>query len=157
MDNGTCLNTRNSKQFSQFGLWKNLNLRFWRDPRGPPHLHRLFAATCTIQTWEKLGHNASLSSGKSSFVVGVDEEGFLIIVQTYVWLKRLGRKNWGWWPTHLMSILWAILMSILMSILMLLKYEHLISYIISFSYFTRQNMYDHSVPYCGNAFWSWLT
>lgn len=103
---------RNSKQFSQFGLWKNLNLRFWRDPRGPPHLHHLFAATCTIQTWEKLGHNASLSSGKSSFVVGVDEEGFLIIVQTYVWLKRLGRKNWGWWPTHLMSILtpkiWAL-------------------------------------------------
>lgn len=37
------------------------------------------AATCTVQAGEKLGSDASLSSGKSSSRVGVDEEGFLII------------------------------------------------------------------------------
>lgn len=69
-----------ASSFLQLGLWMNIYLGFWRDSIGL--LHHLFAATCTEQTWEKFGHDASLSSGKSSFTVGVDEESFLIIAQT---------------------------------------------------------------------------
>jgi len=53
------------------------------------YLHHLFAATCTEQTWEKFGHDGSLSSGKSSFTVGVDEESFLIIAETYCMAQEI--------------------------------------------------------------------
>lgn len=60
----------------------------------------------------KIGYNASFISERPSFRVEVDEESFLIIVQTYVCFRRWESKNWGCAATHLKSMLtskmWAL-------------------------------------------------